>query len=152
MPKFDMILNPGDPIPEEFAAILSNRLSPKLREKLLRHGGLIRVSVSSPYVERGKQSELPKLVVDDVFVRQLADKSGDTEATRGLLQRLTVKQLNDVCERLRLPMRVKASGREVREEILKRVQSGMVWDRIAGKKSVQWKPLPPLDTSGTTEP
>src|SRR2546421_22198 len=52
VPKFDLILKPGEPIPEEFAVILHKRLSPAVREKLLKHGGLIRLSVATPYVDR----------------------------------------------------------------------------------------------------
>jgi len=130
VPKFDIILKPGEPLPEEFLPILSKRLSPALRQKLLKHGGLIRLSVSSPYVDR-KEARKSPIVVDDEFIRNLEAKAHDAEAIRLALQPLAVKQLLEICTRLQLPVRSKGSSREIREAVVERLRSGHFWQRIS---------------------
>ncbi|MGA3171074.1 MAG: hypothetical protein ABSE62_08665 [Chthoniobacteraceae bacterium] len=132
MPKFDLILKPGEPIPEEFVAILNTRLPASYRNKLLKHGGLIRVSVSSPYVERTTKSKT-LITVDDGFIAALEAEGNEPEALRARLQPLPVKALNGICVALKLPVRSRASSREVREAIVQRLNSGHVWRRIAGE-------------------
>ena len=130
MPKFDSILKPGEPLPEEFAPILNKRLSRVFREKLLKHGGLIRLSVASPYAERppGKHTPVP---VDDAFIAALESDSKNVEALRPRLQLLPIKQLLEICGRLKLPVRSKASSREIREAIVQGLQSGHFWQKIS---------------------
>jgi len=131
VPRFDVILKPGEPLPEEFAPILDKRSSPALRQKLLKHGGLIRLSVASPYVDRREAKRVP-IVVDETFIRDLEANARDTEVTRNGLQPLTIKQLLEVCSRLKLPVRSNASSREIREAVVQQLQSGRFWQRISG--------------------
>ena len=131
MPKFDIILKPGEPLPEEFAPILSKRLSPALREKLLKHGGLIRLSVASPYIDRKAAKKTP-IVVDDTFIVGLEANAKDVEGIRERLQPLAIKQLLEICTRLQLPVRSRASSREIREAVVQRIQSGHFWQKISG--------------------
>jgi hypothetical protein len=132
VPKFDIILKPGEPLPEEFAPILNRRLSPALREKLLKHGGLVRLSVASPYADR-KEAKTP-IVVDDTFIAGLEASAKVVEEVRARLQPLAIKHLLEICARLRLPVRSKASSRELREAIVQGLQSGHFWQKISGSQ------------------
>jgi len=138
VPKFDIILKPGESLPNEFSAILSTRLSPAFRQKLLKHGGLIRLSVASPYVDRKLAKKNP-VVVDDVFMKELEAISKDAAALRLRLQPVPVKKLLEICARLQLPVRSQASSREVREAVIQRLQSGHFWQEISGSQ----QPPPP---------
>ena len=130
MPKFDLVIRPGEPLPEEFASILNKRLSPAFRQKLLKHGGLIRLSVASPYVDRKAAKKTP-VVVDDALMTELESKSKDVEALRLRLLPLAIKQLLEICARLQLPVRSQASSREIREAVVQRLQSGHFWQKIS---------------------
>jgi hypothetical protein len=130
VPKFDLILKPGEPLPEEFVPILTKRLSPVLREKLLKHGGLIRLSVSSPYVDR-KEAKKHPTQIDDIFMAELEARSKESDVIRSRLELLSIKQLMEIIARLGLPVRSKASSREIREAILQRLQSGHFWEKIS---------------------
>lgn len=133
MPKFDIILKPGEPLPEEFRSILNKRLSPALREKLLKHGGLIRLSIASPYVDR-KAVKAKTVVVDDALIAELETNSKNAELVRARLQPLAIKQLTEICRRLQLPVRSSASSREIREAIVQRIQSEHFWQKISGSQ------------------
>lgn len=134
MPKFDIIVKPGEPLPDEFAQILNKRLSPSLREKLLKHGGLIRLSVASPYVDRKVAKKTP-VVVDASFIAELEADAKDVEIIRTRLQPLAVNQLREICTRLLLPVRSQASSREIREAVVQRIQSEHFWQKISGSSS-----------------
>jgi len=131
VPKFDLILRPGESIPEEFDAILSKRLSPDYRKKLLKHGGLIRVSVASPYVDRQKTAK-SHVAIDDHFIATLESGGNNPNAVRDRVRKLPVKLLSEICRRLQVPVRSGASSREIREAIVQRLNSEHVWRRIAG--------------------
>jgi hypothetical protein len=130
VPRFDLILKPGDAIPDELSAILEKRLSPAFREKLLKHGGLVRISVASPYVDR-KSSSKKAFTIDETFIHELESIAQDGEDVRMRLQSLPLKQLRDICRRLDLPVRSNSSSREIREAIIRRLQAGRLWDNIA---------------------
>lgn len=131
MPKFDLILRPGEPIPEEFDSILSKRLSPDYRKKLLKHGGLVRVSVASPYIDRKKTAK-PQVIIDEDFIRALEKEGNNPSVVRESVRTLPIKLLAEICNRLQLPVRSRASSREIREAIVQRLNSEHVWGRIAG--------------------
>jgi gamma-glutamylcyclotransferase (GGCT)/AIG2-like uncharacterized protein YtfP len=131
VPKFDLILRPGQSIPEEFDAILSKRLSEDYRKKLLKHGGLVRVSVASPYVDRQKTAKR-RVAIDEDFIATLESEGNNPNAVRERVRTLPVKLLSEICHRLRIPVRSAASSREIREAIVQRLNSEHVWRRIAG--------------------
>jgi hypothetical protein len=131
VPKFDLVLRPGEALPEEFDAILSKRLSPDYRKKLLKHGGLVRVSVASPYVERQKTAKFHP-AIDEQFVAILESEGNNPNAIRERVRTLPIKLLLEICRRLEVPIRSRASSREIREAIVQRLNSQHVWQRIAG--------------------
>jgi gamma-glutamylcyclotransferase (GGCT)/AIG2-like uncharacterized protein YtfP len=133
MPKFDLILKPGEPLPEEFAVILNKRLSQAFSKKLLKHGGLIRLSASSPYVDR-KAGKMTPIVVSEAFIAELQANVNDGEMIRARLQSLTIKQLREICDLLHLPVRSQASSGEIREAVVQRLQSGQFWQKISGSQ------------------
>ena len=134
MPKFDLILRPGESIPEEFDAILSKRLSPDYRKKLLKHGGLVRVSVASPYVERQNPAKA-NVAIDDDFIATLVSEGNSPNVVRERVRTLPVKLLSEICRRLQVPVRSGASSREIREAIVQRLNSEHIWQRIAGSEA-----------------
>lgn len=132
MPKFDVILQPGEAIPDEFLPILEKRLNQAAREKLLKHGGLIRVSVASPYVDR--KTTRPTAEINAEFIAKLESLSREEASLRAELKPLKIKELLAICKLIDLPTGSKASSREMRESILRRLQSSDVWDRIVRAK------------------
>jgi len=134
VPKFDLILRPGESIPEEFDAILSKRLSPDYRKKLLKHGGLVRVSVASPYVERQNPAKA-NVAIDDDFIATLVSEGNSPNVVRERVRTLPVKLLSEICRRLQVPVRSGASSREIREAIVQRLNSEHIWQRIAGSEA-----------------
>ena len=129
MPKFDVILQPGEAIPDEFLPVLEKRLSKAAREKLLKHGGLIRVSVASPYVDR--RADKQAVEINAEFITRLEGLSRDEVMLRKELTPLKVKDLSAICKLIELPVHSNASSRELREAIIRRLQSGDLWERIA---------------------
>jgi hypothetical protein len=130
VPKFDLILHPGEQPPGEFAAILASRLSADYRKKLLRHGGLVRLSVASPYLER-KGGAKGKLSVTMDFIHSIEQRAREGNLARKDLENLSVKQLLEICRYLKLPIRSAASSREIRDSLLQQLQSGLIWGKIA---------------------
>ena len=129
MPKFDFILKPGESIPDELVPVLEKRLTSSLRQKLLKHGGLIRVSVASPYVDRTDRK--PAFEIDAAVIIEMEQLASEPEQLREKLAPLTIKQLKQICALLNLPTPSGVSSRETRDAIIRRLQSGHIWEKIS---------------------
>jgi hypothetical protein len=129
VPKHDVVLQPGDAVPAEFADLIRDKLGEEQLCKLQQHGGLIRISVVAPYVARGKDS--PTVEVHEDFVKGLYAIRQDRDSLEGRIRNLRIKELKSICRIIDIPIRSKASGQEIRAQIVDFIRSGDKWNAIA---------------------
>jgi len=129
VPKHDLILQPGDEIPAEFATLIREKLGAEQLDRLQQHGGLIRFSIAAPYVVRGKHAL--RVVVDKAFLTELHAIRQDGQALEARIRNLRMLELKGICRQLSIPIRSKATAQEVRAQILDFIRSGDKWQAIA---------------------
>lgn len=130
MPKKDFQLKPGERLPENLADLIGKHLGASTVEKLLRHGGLVRLSVASPYVDRNNPKR-KEAALDEAFMATLQRAGSDTAALAEVLANLPVKKLRELAQKLALPVRSKESAENLRGAIASHLRSGIVWKGIA---------------------
>lgn len=128
MPKHDVILQPGDPVPDDFAGLIREKLGALQLARLQQHGGLVRLSVAAPYVDRKKDA--PRVVVDGAFLNELHSIRQDGQALESRIRNLRTKELKDICQQLSIPIRSNASAHEVRAQIMDFIRSADKWTAI----------------------
>ena len=129
MPKNDLYLEPGQPVPEEYEALIKEKFGSGVIDKLQQHGGLIRLSITSPYISRKK---IQSVEIDDAYLKHLrAIRSEDSLEIE--LRALRVNDVKAICRKLEIPIRSKASGQEIRTHIVDYLRSGDKWDAISGQ-------------------
>ncbi len=129
MPKHDVILQPGDPVPAEFVALIREKLGAQQVERLQQHGGLIRLSVAAPYVAR--QRNAPRVLVDKAFLTELHAIRRNGQELEAKIRNLRMKELKTICRELSIPVRSKATAHEVRAQIVDFIRSEDKWQAIA---------------------
>ena len=129
MPKFDVVLQPGDKVPTEFTTLIRKKLGRAQLDRLQQHGGLIRLSVAAPYVARGKNS--PSVYIDRAFLDELNAIRKDDRALESRIRPLRMKELKSICQELSIPVRSNATAHEVRAQIVDFIRSEDKWQAIA---------------------
>lgn len=129
MPKHDVILQPGDPVPKEFGALIQEKLGSQQVERLQQHGGLIRLSVAAPYVDRKKNA--PRVFVNKAFLTELHAIRRNGHELEAKIRNLRMKELKTICRELAIPVRSKATAHEIRAQILDYIRSEDKWQAIA---------------------
>lgn len=129
MPRYQVDLKAGDPVPPEIRTLLSPYFKQSEVQRLERLGGRVEVSLVVPYVV--KQGARSKTAIDREYITQLESMSVDSGRLRQALDYLTVKQLRDVCKLLNLPFRSRANRPEIVAEIMKSMQARAYWQSIS---------------------
>lgn len=127
MPKFDLLINPGDELPKKLQTLLQDYFSEKDFEKLLKFGGRIQISIAAPFTDRKEQNN--KLVIDNAFIAELKNNPSQSNEK---LKTLTKKQLVKVATLLHFPTTAKATTKEIKKTINDHLNSSEKWDKISG--------------------
>ncbi len=127
MPKVDIIIKPSEQLPKELATFLTGKFSAKDLEKLEKFGGRIQVSVTAPFSDRKHQDK--NVFINDYFIKNLITDLSNAEKN---LKPLTKKQLFEIAGRLNFPVTSKSTTQEVRDSLIKFLNSENTWLSISG--------------------
>jgi len=127
MPKHEIFHKVGEPISSEIRYIIDKYFSEKEIQKLERLGGRILLSVSAPYKTKTKEI----FTINDKFIDELRSNQNETSELKKILDKLSVKQLRELCKRLVQPVRSNAVAEEIKRELIRNLQSEEYWQRIS---------------------
>ena len=126
MPKYDIIIKPGETIPKEFEDILKNKFDEKTLDKLKRFGGRIQLSLTAPFTDRKQQKK--GVTIDQTLIDKLA--SSKENATK-LLAKMTLKQIREVAMFVGFPIASKTTVEEARKQVISYLFSDDTWKKIS---------------------
>jgi len=129
MPKTNVDFNAGSPLPEEWRGFLIERFGPKSLERLERLGGRLTVSLTIPFVPKGRRADSP--VFSDEELVAIRELSKDKAALQERLTRYDVKNLRLACERLGIAVSKKVPRVELIAEIVRSLNSDAMWNAIS---------------------
>src|ERR1019366_2971248 len=134
MPKHDILIKPGEEIPEIIRSAMRAMFTTKDLEKLTRHGGLVRVSLAAPYSpSKGKSAK--RTVVDKNLLDEIEKLKGNREKLEELFSSFKTKALLDLCKLIGMPISKSVNTRELKYQLLTTFQAGHIWNKIAGNNS-----------------
>jgi len=153
MPNHDLIFKQGEKPSETLRSILDTYFKPKEVEKLLKYGGLIKISLVVPFPSTKKQTK-KKPVADGSFlhhtyppikkttkkknqideedmakIEQLKDRSEKLEEYLSLFSN---KALFELCAKIGLPISKNSNARELKGQLITTFRANEVWNKIAG--------------------
>ena len=126
MPKFNMILKPGEEIPEEFREILKNKFNEKSIDKLKRFGGRIQISLTAPFTDRKEQKK--GLLVDKALIERI---TSSIEIASEVLSKMTLKQVRETARFVGFPISSKTTVEEARKQLVSYLFSNDTWKKIS---------------------
>jgi hypothetical protein len=126
MPKFNMILKPGEEIPEEFREILKNKFNEKSIDKLKRFGGRIQISLTAPFTDRKEQKK--GLLVDKALIERI---TSSIEIASEVLSKMTLKQVREIAKFVGFPISSKTTVEEARKQLVSYLFSNDTWKKIS---------------------
>jgi hypothetical protein len=126
MPKYDIILNPGEQIPEEFRELLNAKFEEKSIDKLKRFGGRIQLSLTAPFTDRKKQKK--RLVVDELLINKV---TLSTEIANEILNKMTLKQIREMAKLVKFPIASNTTVDEARKQLISYLFSEDTWKKIS---------------------
>ena len=129
MPKHNLIIKPGELVPDKVLSLLKKYFSEKDLIKLEKFGGRIQLSVTAPFVDRKTQNS--KLVITDQLIAKITT---DVSAAKRIFSTMTREQLREVANELNYPITTKASANEIRKGLLDYVESSDKWLGISGSR------------------
>jgi hypothetical protein len=136
MPKHDLILQPGQEIPETLTATLRAYFKPGELEKLFKHGGLVRISIAAPYSPtKGPTSK--KRQLDGQVLTEIEKLKDRPEKLEEFLSSFSGKALLELCAKIGLPISKSSNAREVKAQLVTTFRAGAIWNKIAGNPSSQ---------------
>ena len=133
MPKHEINHNAGEPVSNEVKELLSRYFDDNEITRIERLGGRILISLSSPYNPR-KNKNIPKIVVDDVFIKKLQEYKNIPLKLKSHLSQLSVKQIRELGKLIDYPLRTKSSRHELLDELVSHFHSEEVWRQIVNIK------------------
>ena len=131
MPKHEILHKAGVSVSGELKYIIQKYFSQKDIERLERLGGRVLISVATPYKVKSKE----KILIDKRFVEKLKSSQSDSTALKDTLDQLSVKQLKELCEILKQPLRSNAVAEEIKRELIRNLQSEEYWQRISSEST-----------------
>lgn len=126
MPKYDIIIKPGETVPKEFEELLKSKFDEKSLDKLKRFGGRIQLSLTAPFTDRIHQDKV--LTVDQDLINNLA--SSNENATQ-LLGKMTLKQIREIAKFIGFPIASKTTVEEARKQVISYLFSDDTWKKIS---------------------
>ena len=131
MPKHDLILRPGDEIPEPLKTALRAFFKPVELEKLFKHGGLVRLSIAAPYSPtKGPTSK--KRQLDGNVLVEIEKLKENPQKLDEYLSTFTSKALLELCAKIGLPISKSSNARELKAQLVTTFRAGQIWNKIAG--------------------
>ena len=126
MPKYSIILKPGEVIPIEFEDLIKSKFDKESLIKLKRFGGRIQLSLTAPFTDRKEQKKV--LMID----KDLIDNLGmSIENSKNILGKMTLKQLREVANFVRFPIASKTTVEEARKQLISYFFSDDTWKKIS---------------------
>jgi hypothetical protein len=135
MPKINIDFDQGSAVSEEWRPFLVDRFGPNNLERLERLGGRLTVSLTVPFVPKGRRINGPKF--DDDELALIRGLSKDKGALQGRLDQYDTKNLRLACERLGIAVSKKIPRVEMIAEIVRYLNSDAMWDAISRPQSGQ---------------
>jgi hypothetical protein len=126
MPKFNMILKPGEEIPEEFKEIFKNKFNEKSIDKLKRFGGRIQISLTAPFTDRKEQKK--GLLVNKALIERI---TSSIEIASEVLSKMTLKQIREIAKFVGFPISSKTTVEEARKQLVSYLFSNDTWNKIS---------------------
>lgn len=126
MPKFDIVLKPGEKVPEEFKQLLNDKFGEQQLDKLKRFGGRIQLSLTAPFTDRKEQKK--KILIDDSFVKQITSSRRTADEKLG---KMTLKQMRELARFVNFPIASKTTVEEARRQLISYLFSSDTWKKIS---------------------
>jgi uncharacterized protein YicC (UPF0701 family) len=126
MPKFDIILKPGEKVPEEFKQLLNDKFGEQHLDKLKRFGGRIQLSLTAPFTDRKEQKK--KIIIDNSFVKQITSSRKKADENLG---KMTSKQIRELASFVNFPIASKTTVEEARRQLISYLFSSDTWKKIS---------------------
>lgn len=126
MPKYDILIKPGEVIPKEFEDLLRNKFDEKCLERLKRFGGRIQLSITAPFTDRKQQKK--GVTVDQMLLDELA--ASNENATK-ILGEMTLKQIREAAKFVGFPIASKTTVEEARKQMISYLFSDDTWKKIS---------------------
>ncbi len=127
MPKYEIILKPGQKIPEEFRDILQNHFPEKNFDKLKRFGGRIQISLTAPFTDRKLQKKT-NISIDEKLIHNLAESN---EVSTEILSKMTLKQIKELAQFINFPLASNTTVGQARKQLLSYLFSNETWKKIS---------------------
>ncbi len=134
MPKLDLILRPGEEIPEALRAALRTYFKPTELEKLFKHGGLVRVSIAAPYSPTKGPTSKKRQLDGDVLI-EIEKLKDSPERLDEYLSSFSGKALLELCAKIGLPISKSSNARELKAQLVTTFRAGQIWNKIVGNQS-----------------
>lgn len=131
MPKFQIPLGAGQPLPSDVKEFLARYFRSGDLEKLERLGGRITITVTAPYVDRARK-KLSAITVDEAFLHTLQALKDRPDELKESLADLSVAELRKLSAMVGLPIRSRANAGSIRAELLTHFGAARYWQRISG--------------------
>lgn len=126
MPKYDIILKPGEAIPKEFEELIKSKFDDKSIVKLKRFGGRIELSLTAPFTDRKQQKK--GVIVNEDLIKSLMTSS---ENASKILSIMTLKQIREVAKYIDFPIASKTKVEEARKQMISYLFSKDTWRKIS---------------------
>jgi hypothetical protein len=126
MPKYDIILKPGEQVPEEFKQLLNDKFGEQHLDKLKRFGGRIQLSLTAPFTDRKEQKT--QLLIDDSFIKQITSSRKIADERLG---KMTLKQIRELSRFVNFPIASKTTVEEARRQLISYLFSSDTWKKIS---------------------
>jgi len=126
MPKYDIILKPGDEIPVEFRNLLKDKFDEKSIDKLKRFGGRIQLSLTAPFTDRKQQKKT--ISIDQDFINKLATS---IKKANEMLSKMTLRQVRESAKFVNFPIASKTTVEEARKQLISYFFSDDTWKKIS---------------------
>ena len=132
MPKHEILHSAGKRVPPEIRELLTQFFDKEAIDKLERLGGRVLISLATPY-KRKEQSQV--IEIDTEFVGRLSELRDHPSELRNTISVLSSKQLRQLGQLLRHPLKVSAKRQDMIEELIRYFHDEAIWRAIADHES-----------------
>lgn len=133
MPKHEIKQSPGHHLDPKIQSFLSEYFKEDDLQRLERLGGRILISIAPAYTMKRKKGRKPVDITAE-FLKELERQKSSPEKIREILDSLLTKELKQLCQLMRLPIRSNTDANTIRTEISKFLYAEDFWNSISGKK------------------
>jgi hypothetical protein len=127
----EIVIRPGEVLPEEFKAALDCLLGREMTDKARQRGGKFKVVLITPWPKAPK-AKREKKIIDQEFVNRLKALAGDEIRLENEIAQLRGPEILKVATLLEVPMSKSSKLSSLRAQLHKTLRSEIVWNSIAG--------------------